>query len=404
MKINIQVDRIIDATGREPFGPATVTVENGKIMGITHGRAGKEQDTTVVDLPGCTLMPGLMDAHVHVTGISSRGPVPAAPDVAYKTLGSVQSALRHGVTTIRDCGSYHGVPVALRRAVARGQIEGPRLLCCAKLLAMTGGHAYQLGMEIDGVDGVVRAVREQVRDGADFIKMVTSHRAPLPEYTAEELSALVNEAHRLNRKVACHAGIEPGVMMAVKAGVDSIEHCWIGSEETLVEMKKRGTAVVPTLSVAGFAWDWPKPFSGPPVSPEMAEYYVDQIEHMRGYFEGTQRRLPEVIKYANENGILIGAGTDAPLSNLPYHAVIYEMELLVKFGLTPMAAILAATANNARIFGIDNVVGRILPGLNADLVAMQGNPVENIKDARNVCFVMKDGKIVNDPQPTLPFK
>jgi len=399
MRTYIEVDLVIDATGRDPIGPATVTVEDNKIVAINEGKIATEQGAHVIDLPGCTLLPGYMDAHVHVTGISSRGPVPPAPDVAYKTLGSVQTALRHGVTTIRDVGSYHGVPVALRRAVARDQITGPRLICCAKLLAMSGGHAYQLGMQVDGVDDIVKAVREQVRDGADFIKTVTTHRAPLPEYTQEELNAMVNEAHRLNKKVSCHAGIEPGIGMAVRAGVDSIEHCWIASDDTLKEMKKRGTAVTPTLSVTSSAWDYPNPPQSPPVNPVMAEYYVDQVEHMKNYFLGTAERLPYVVRWAKENGLMICAGTDAPLADLPYYSVVYEMELLVKFGLTPMEAIIAATANNAKLFDIAKTVGTIQPGLLADLVAVQGNPLDDIKNVRNVRFVMKDGKVVHDPEP-----
>jgi len=404
MRTYIKADLVLDATGRDPYGPATVVVEGNTIVAIETGAVSPEQGARVVDLPGCTLLPGYMDAHVHVTGVSSRGPVPPAPDLAYKTLGSVQSALRHGVTTIRDVGSYHGVPVALRRAVARGQIMGPRLICCAKLLAMSGGHAYQLGMEVDGVDNVVRAVREQVRDGADFIKTVTTHRAPLPEFTQEELNALVGEAHRLNKKVSCHAGLEPGLGMAVRAGVDSVEHCWVASDESLEEMKRRGTALTPTIAIAGFSWDWPNPPKAPPVAPSMADYYVDQIEHMKSYFEGTARRLPEVIKWARENGLMICAGTDAPLADLPYHSVIYEMELMVKFGLSPMEAILSATANNARLFDIDRFVGKVQPGLLADLVAVSGNPLLDIKNVKNVCFVMRDGRIVPDPEPAQAWK
>jgi imidazolonepropionase-like amidohydrolase len=408
MTTHIHVSRVIEGSGREPFGPATVRVEEGIITAVHQGTTGKEQGVRHVDLPGCTLLPGFMDAHVHVTGVNSKGPVPPAPDLAYRTLSSCLSALRHGVTTIRDVGSYHGIPVALRRAIARKHLVGPRLVCCAKLVAMTGGHAYQLGLEADGVDAVVKAIREQVRDGADFIKAVTTHRAPLPEFTQAELDALVAEAHRLSRKVSCHAGIEPGVMMAVQAGVDSIEHGWIASEETLQEMSRRGTVLVPTIAVTGWAFDYP----GEPVITPLREAQirqmnldnVDILDHMRTYSAGTRQRLPEVVRRARELGIMICAGTDAPLAELPYHAVIYEMELLVKFGLTPLEAIAAATANNARLFAIDHLVGQVRPGLAADLVAVQGNPADDIRHARSVCFVMRDGAIIPDPEPTGAFR
>ena len=408
MEIHIRADRVIDGSDREPYGPATVIVEDGLIKAISTAAVRPEQGATVIDLPGCTLLPGFMDAHVHVTGVNSKGPVPPAPDLAYRTLSSCQSALRHGVTTIRDVGSYHGIPVALRRAVARKHLVGPRLVCCAKLLAMSGGHAYQLGMEADGVDSVVAAVRQQVRDGADFIKMVTTHRAALPEYTAEEIQAICDEAHRLGRKVACHAGIEPGVLMAVQAGVDSIEHGWMASDETLQAMAERGTALVPTLAVTNWAFDYPgAPMITPQREAQMRQMNLDNVdilEQMRLYSEGTRQRLPEVIKLARQLGIMICAGTDAPLLELPYHAVVYELELLVKFGLTPLEAISAATANNARLLDIAHLTGKVETGLAADLVAVEGDPADDIRATRNVCWVMRDGVPVQDVERTMAFR
>ena len=273
---------------------------------------------------------------------------------------------------------------------------------------MTGGHAYGLGMEADGVDGVVAAVRQQVRDGADFIKTVTTHRAARGEYTQAELDALVNAAHRLDRKVACHAGIEPGVAMAVRAGVDSVEHGWIAADETLRAMQERGTVLVPTLAVTNWAFDYPnEPLLTPFRQAQMAQMNmenIDVLDDMKGYSDGTRRRLPEVMRLAKQYGLTICAGTDAPLLELPYHAVVYEMELLVKFGLTPLEAITAATWNNAKLFGIDAKVGKVAPGLCADLVAVQGNPADRITDVRNVCFVMRDGVVIPGAEPTAPFR
>lgn len=408
MATYINVERVIDGSGREPFGPATVVVEGETITRVAKVPVAAGQSDNVVDLPGCTLLPGFMDAHVHVTGVNSRGPVPPAPDLAYRTLSSCLSALRHGVTTIRDVGSYHGIPVALKRAIMRKHLVGPRLVCCAKLVAMTGGHAAGLGTEADGIDGVVRAVREQVRDGADFIKTVTTHRAARGEYTQAELDALVTAAHRLDRKVSCHAGVEPGIAMAVEAGVDSVEHGWIASDESLQAMKRRGTVLVPTLAVTNWAFDYPgEPVLTPTRQAQQAQTYlenIDVLEDLKSYMEGTRRRLPDVMRLAKEYGLTICAGTDAPLAELPYHAVIYEMELLVKFGLSTLEAITAATWNNARLFGLDAKVGKVEAGLAADLVAVAGDPADRIADVRNVCFVMRDGAIIPDPEPTKAFR
>lgn len=401
MRKLLYVDSVIDGTGAPPEGPATVVVEGGKIASVEKGHIKKGSEDCAVDLTGCTLLPGFMDSHLHVTGISIRDVVPPAPDLAYRTLSNMQAALRHGVTTIRDAGSALGVPVALRRAIARGDFQGPRLLCCGQLLSITGGHVYQVAVEVDGVDECVKAVRSHVKDGVDWIKIVTTHRAPRGEFTQEELDALVTEAHRLGKRVACHAGIEPGIGMAVKAGVDSVEHCSIASDESLWGMKEKGIAVVPTLAINRFTWDYPEPYRG---DFSFLSVNMDEAQDAANYFQGSVDRLPGVVKFARENGLLIGSGTDAPLGGLPYYATIYEMGLLVKFGLTPLEAIGAATHNNAKILGVEKITGSVKPGLAADLVAVEGCPAENIDHVRNVRFVMKDGCIVRDPQSAPEFR
>ena len=265
---------------------------------------------------------------------------------------------------------------------------------------MTGGHGWQGGVQADGIDGIIRAVREMVRDGADFIKTTSSHRAHRPEYTLEEMMALVSEAHRLGKKVACHVGIEPGYGIAVRAGVDSIEHGCIPSDETLQEMALRHTPVSPTLSVMGNGFYEVNKFGRPPKS--LDQFYtkdLDDFEDVRDYFENSTRRVREVISFARRNGIPIGAGTDAPLQNLPYYAVIYEMDRLVEFGLEPMEAIMAATSVNARILGLESKIGSLRPGLLADVIAVEGDPLSDITKMRNIRFVMKEGVVVPDPEP-----
>jgi len=386
--------RLIDGSGTDPQASVAILVEQGKVVSITSEPPRPTGDDKVIDLDGRTLIPGLIDTHVHV-GFDMTRPL---PDLAYYCLSLVQGALQRGVTTLRDVGSRDGVAIALRRAIARGQVWGPRLMCSGRLITMTGGHASgnPFALEADGIDGVIRAVRKEISAGADLIKVCTTHRAPRPEFTLEELTALVVEAHRLDRKVACHAGNEPGMGLAVAAGVDSIEHGALPSDETIAEMGRRGTAWVPTLCVMGHGFDAINPISNPPVSlANLLLTEIDDYEDNRKYFDDSFKRYPYVFKQAKEHGILIGAGTDAPLQNLPYWSVQDEVVLLVQYGLSPMEALMAATSNNAQILGLESEIGQIKPGMTADLVALSGDPLSDITAVRNVSLVIHKGVVIN---------
>jgi imidazolonepropionase-like amidohydrolase len=387
--------RLIDGTGNEPRTSVAIVVEKGKVVSIQQEPPRPRGDDQVIDLDGRTLIPGLIDTHIHVGLDGTR----ALPDLAYYCLSLVQGALKQGVTTLRDVGSRDGIAIALRRAIARGQVWGPRLMCAGRAITMTGGHGngYQFAIEADGIDGVIKAVRQEIRAGADLIKVCTTHRAPRPEFTLEELTAIVVEAHRLDRKVACHAGNEPGMGLAVAAGVDSIEHGALPSDETIAEMGRRGTAWVPTLCVMGHGFEAVNPISDPPVRlADLLKTEIDDYEVNRSYFDDSFNRYPHVFTQAKEHGILIGAGTDAPLQNLSYWSVQDEVVLLVQYGLSPMEAILAATANNARILGLESELGQIRPGMTADLVALSGDPLSDITEIRNVSLVIHKGVVIRD--------
>ncbi|MDP2859142.1 MAG: amidohydrolase family protein [Bacillota bacterium] len=400
MKKLIKCGTLVDGSGSEPVKGATLVIEDGIIKEVLASAPPVDQDTVVIDLSAKTVMPGLIDTHVHLTmGANPAAPV---PEITLQTLNAAQDALRHGVTTLRDVGSGHGIGLAIRRAVARGLVLGPRVWSAHRIVTMTGGHAWQGGIQADGKDAILRAVREMVRDGADFIKTTASHRAPRPEYTQEEIDLLVAEAHRLGKKVACHVGLEPGYGMAVRAGVDSVEHGTIPTDETLEEMARRRTPVIPTLMVMGNGFYKVNRFGRPPKS--LDQFYLrdlDDFEHIRDYFEESTNRVRHVIAFARKHGIPVGAGTDSPLQNLPFYSVIYETERLVEFGLEPMQAIMAATSVNARVMGLENKIGTLAPGLVADVIAVDGDPLADITKVRNVCFVMKEGKVIPDPQAAL---
>lgn len=398
MRTIIRGARLIDGTGVDPIPQASIEVSEGKVSRVGRQMMAPDQCSEVIDVDGKTVLPGFIDAHVHLAWAAGKSV--SVPDLTLTALSNAQCALRHGITTLRDVGAVHGIPVAIRRAVMRGQVLGPRLLCSAGIVCMTGGHGWEFGGEADGVDGVLRAVRKQIREGADFIKVCTTHRAPRPEFSQSEMDALVTEAHRLGRKVACHAGVEPGYGIAVRAGVDSIEHGAMPSDDTLQEMVERGTALVPTLTVMGHGFSALNRYGQPPIKlSELLEDSTDDYDDALAYFDQSIIRLPEVLKYAVKNRIPIGAGTDAPLQNLPFYSLIYEMELLVKYGLTPMQSLMAATSVNARVLGIADKTGAIRPGLDADIVVIDGDPLEDITRVRNVDLVLRRGRLVPEPSP-----
>jgi len=397
LKTVIKCGTLIDGSGAEPVKGAAVVIEDKIIKEVLATAPPVDQDTTVIDLSDKTVMPGLTDAHVHLT--YGGNPSTPVPELTLQTLSAAQEALRHGVTTLRDVGSAQGIGLGIRRAVARGLVTGPRVWSASKMLGMTGGHGWHGGVEADGKDAILQAVRTMVRDGADFIKVSSSHREPRPEYTQEEMDLFVAEAHRLGKRVACHVGLEPGYGIAVRAGVDSIEHGTIPTDETLLEMARRKTPVNPTLMVMGNGFYQVNRFGRPPKS--LDQFYLpdmDDFEFVRDYFAQSTIRVREVIAYARTHGIPVGAGTDSPLQNLPFYSVIYETERLVEFGLLPMEAIMAATSVNAREMGLENKIGSIAPGLFADVIAVDGDPLADITKVRNVCFVMKEGKVIPGPE------
>ncbi len=390
----LRAARMLDVDGGRIVEDAVVVVEDGRIRAVNPARV--PEGATVIDLGDVTLLPGLTDLHTHLTGDLSgdwvtRPVRETAADAALRGAKNARTTLMAGFTTVRDVGSKGFADVALMHAVERGDVPGPWIFPVGHALGITGGHCDVTGFApgileggpkegvADGPDEVLKAVRYQIKHGAKFIKTcatagVLSFEGPVgaQQYSEEELRVMVEEAARHGVKVAAHAHGSAGILAAVKAGVASIEHGSMLTDEIIAEMKARGTYLVPTTYLVG-AIDLN---ALPPPIRAKAEYVLPLAI--------------ESVKKAVAAGVKIAFGTDAAV--YPHGDNAKEFAALVDRGMTPIEAIRAATVNAADLLGVDDR-GRIAPGLLADLIAVPGNPLEDVRVLEDVRFVMRGGQV-----------
>jgi imidazolonepropionase-like amidohydrolase len=401
--IALRCGSMLDVVSGKVRGPATIVTRGGRIESID---AGTPAGTISVDLTALTCLPGLIDLHAHIL---INPETPPHSDLerssaarALDGLHNAQVMLEAGFTTLRDPGDYdrYYATVAIRNAIAAGRAIGPRLFVAPHVLGPTGGHgdfnslAGDLSIEAptrtaDGVDEIRRVIREEVKYGADWIKVmatggvISSGDNPnLAAYTDDELRAAVDETHRLGRKITVHAIGTVGTKAAVKAGVDCVEHGALIDDETIALMKQRGTWLVPTLYVLDYVID-----SGPQMG--MSAQSVTKARNIRD-------QRDEHLRRAFAAGVKIAFGSD---TIFPHGDAAREFAELVRLGLSPIEAIRAATINSAQVLGIADQVGSLEQGKVADIVAVRTNPLGDIRALEHVAFVMKAGHIIRSATP-----
>jgi imidazolonepropionase-like amidohydrolase len=401
--IAVKAAHLIDAKAGRVLDQQVVLIVGERIEKV--GSAKEIQvpaGATVIDLGSATLLPGLIDAHVHLTGDPQ--------DSGYKSLGisvprqaltgakNARLTLEAGFTAVRNVGAGGYSDVALRDAINAGEIPGPRMMVSGPALGSTGGHCDEnlLAPEFahrdegvaDGVAAITAKTREVIKYGADVIKFCASggvfSKGDLPgteQYSPGEMSALVEEAHRQGRKVAAHAHGAQAIIDAAKAGVDSIEHGSLIDDEGIRTMKEHGTYLVADIYNDDFILGLGKQYG----------FTDEMLEKER--MVGQQQR--EGFRKAAQAGVKIAFGTDAGV--YPHGGNAKQFAYMVKYGLTPMQAIQSATVNAADLLGWSDQVGSLEPGRFADLIAVEGDPLKDVTTLEHVKFVMKGGEVIKNP-------
>jgi imidazolonepropionase-like amidohydrolase len=386
--------RVWDGTSAPALESGVVLHEAGRIVGLMRASEAPS-DARIADLGDVTLLPGLIDAHVHMIWDGAREqpePLRASESVPKGAIRAVRHAadtLACGTTTVRDVGCPGGVSLALRDAIEEGIVPGPRMLAAGAPIVMTGGHCHAMGVEVDGPIEARRAARQQLKEGADLIKILATggvyglrHDEPWsPQLSLEEMRAAVEEVKNAGRVAAIHAEGERGIANAIEAGADTIEHCNQLTPELAARMAARGIVMVPTL-----AWFFGVAEAAP--GPAFPEDYVRKGKIMA---ECSARS----IRLALEHGVTIAAGTDTGAPLVPHNSVRKELELLVRLGMTPAQALVAGTRAAAEAMRLDKVVGTLEPGKHADLIAVGGDPTRDVRALYDLRLVVKGGAVVH---------
>jgi len=395
MSIVVKGARLIDGTGKPPLHRAVVVIEDKQIKAVgPEGQVTPPSDAAVIEADGRTVLPGLMDLHAHIAELThAEQPYGmTAKNIAATIIRAVANGrrcLNVGVTTVRvDMCGHHGI-FALKEAFAAGVVDGPRLIVPGRGICMTGGHAWDLGCyEADGPDEVRKAAREELRAGADWVKLMATGGAGSPteraedaQMTLEELKAGVEEAHKKGKYAYAHVSCAEGARLCIEAGVDSIEHGTMLDEDNIRQMKEKGIFLVPTLGV-----------------------YRKIIER------GEKKQVPEFLyqkalqvvqrhaqsfRMALAAGVKIAAGADS--GSYWYdmgESLLWELEIMNKEGMSPMECLKSATSRAAECLRMTDSLGTLEAGKLADVLIVEGDPLANMGEIRKTWMVLKEGRVV----------
>ena len=397
----VYAGRLIDGVSDRVQTNMSVIIENGRIREVRSGKASLP-DAEIVDLSESTVMPGFIDCHTHTTFQLDKGRtlkdlvLKRNAELAIEATNYARRTLLAGFTTVRDVAAANFIDVSMRDAINAGTIPGPRMFVATHMLTITGGHGdfscgfhehlfaepgFQNGVVNTPEDGV-RAVRYMIKYGADLIKFAATggvlslaDSQAGEQLTLAEMKAIVETAHTLERKVAAHAHGAAGLKHALEAGVDSIEHGTYLDDEAIALFKQSGAYMVPTISAGKWVESQAKDY--PPAIAEKAK--------------GLGTLIQQAFARAYKNGVKLAFGTDAGV--YPHGQNAREFEYMVEAGMPAIEATMAATRNAADLLGMSSVLGTVQAGRYADLVAVEGDPLTDIKLLTNVSFVMKEGKI-----------
>jgi imidazolonepropionase-like amidohydrolase len=403
----IHAGELLANPGKPPLEHATLVVEGGKVREVRPGfldpqALGLPAGTRVVDLSGMFVMPGFIDLHVHLSNGGGRDAALRKPDTYFALVGAsnARTTLMAGFTTVRDLGSTGYTVLGLRDAIRDGLVPGPKIVASGDPISPTDGHADNHGYReevmaamvrrgvCDGPDDCRRAVREAVKRGADVIKVMASggtldeSDAPTDQqFTDEELKAIADTAHALGRKVTAHAHGKGAIDACIRAGFDSIEHAMWADDETMKAMKAKGVWMIPTVWPIDYVGDTPEKVRAGPMKD------LPPVSLAKVIALGSQPK--KLVREAHKLGVKIALGTDAGV--YPHGQNAHEfIEYVEAGGMTPMEALVSGTSDAAEAGGIKGV-GKLEPGMAADVVGLPESPLKDIHAVLNVAFVMRDG-------------
>jgi imidazolonepropionase-like amidohydrolase len=400
----IHAGKLITAEDGKVLSNQTIVIEQDKITALEPGFRPATAEDTLIDLRSHTVMPGLMDMHTHFytqfsPTVYSEGFTMNEADYALRGATFAEKTLLAGFTTVRELGDNHQISTALKKAIAKGYIDGPRIFAAGKSIATTGGHAdptngiaFALMADpgpkegvINGADDARKAVRQRYKEGSDLIKITATggvlsvaKSGSNPQFTDEELAAIVSTAKDYGMKVAVHAHGKEGMERAIKAGVDSIEHGTYMDKSTMALMRKQGTYFVPTIS----AGKWAEEKSA------IAGFFPELVRPKAATIGG---RIQQTFAEAYKAGVKIAFGTDAGVFE---HGNNWrEFVYMTEAGMPALEAIHSATIEGAKLLGVQDELGSIKVGKIADIIAVPGDPLQDINRMGEVSFVMKAGQI-----------
>lgn len=403
----LRVGRLVDGTGAAAIDEAAMLIVDGRIAAVgPDATVAAPEDARIIDLPGTTAVPGLIDAHVHVTLPPTIDPLATLyaetdDDLVARGVAASERMVRAGVTTAYDCGARGMTSYRVRDAIARGLSLGPRLMISGRAITQTRGHCHFFGGEADGVEGVRAMVRRMLdEEGADGIKIMATGGGLTPgtdsrfgSYSVEELAAAADETHRFGKRITSHAHGVPGIRNASVAGIDSIQHCtmlgpdwtWTFDEDVARGMVERGTRAIPTIS-AGTRSEIESGIDINKLQPNPGRMG-------RADFWANARRLIDA-------GVTVVPGTDVGVNLTDFgEDLFFELEAYVGIGVDPADVIRMATTRAARHLGIEGATGALVPGLEADVLVVDGLPDRDISALRRSLLVLRAG---NPLQPTPP--
>ena len=400
MKLVLKADRLIDGTGTDPVSDAALIIEDGRITDITSRSKvpGPSDDHEVIELSGGTIMPGFIEMHSHMhcsAETDAYQHIMTESDQVFlmRAVGAVRAALTSGVTTMRDLGARNQIAFPVKKAIEDGIIPGPRLIVAGTPITTTGGHCNMFGTEADTVEEVVTAIRNQFKQGAGYIKIMstgggftpgTNVRAP--QYPVETLKSAVKDAERLNLRIAAHCHATAGVRNCVEAGVHNLIHCsWLAEDPE--QGYDYDPDVADTIAEKGI---W--------VDPTLA---LGRLNRMRGRVRvaggimlDPARRF-EILRDMWDRGVKFVTGMDSGMINARFDDFAYIPEVMVdELGISPMEAIICSTKTSAECLGIASETGTLEVGKAADAVMVKGNPAEDIKAIHDVDTIVTQGRVV----------